>query len=131
MLSGAEERGEVISVALLDVDRFETFDEEHGLMAGDALLRQVAGVLTSSQTGAGAIARYSRDTFLLVFPEKEPEDALLATEKTRSYFDDNPLTLNVKDEALQVTVSLSSGVASFPVQAHDDRDLLRKAQGPC
>lgn len=128
-VESAEETGEVISVALLDVDRFEAFDEEHGLMAGDALLKRVAGVLVSSGTGAGAIARYSRDTFLLIFPGKESEDALLAAERARSYFDTNPLVLNIKDETHRVKISLSSGVASFPVQAHDDRDLLRKAQG--
>ncbi|MEE9199438.1 MAG: GGDEF domain-containing protein [Dehalococcoidia bacterium] len=125
----ANEKDGAISIALLDVDRFEAFDEEHGLMAGDALLRRVAGVLVTSDTGAEAIARYSRDTFLLIFPGKEPEDALLVAERTRAFFDANPPTLEVKGKKLQVQVSLSSGVASFPSQAHDDRDLLRKAQG--
>ena len=39
----AQENDTVISVALLDVDRFQAFDEEYGLMAGDALLKRVAG----------------------------------------------------------------------------------------
>ena len=125
----AQENETVISVALLDVDRFQAFDEKYGLMAGDALLKRVAGVLSAGDTGAETIARYSRDTFLLVFPDTVPEDALLATEKTRSFFDANPLTLNLKDRNVEVQVSLSCGVASFPGQAHDDRDLLRKAQG--
>ena len=125
----ATDNGGTLSIALLDVDRFEAFDEEYGLMAGDALLKQIAGVLTSSDTGADSIARYSRDTFLLIFPGKEPEDALLAADRTRAFFDVNPLTLKVKNKQIQVKVSLSSGVASFPAQAHDDRDLIRKAQG--
>ena len=119
----------VISVALLDIDRFEHFDEEHGLSAGDALLKSVSEILLAAETGAEAISRYSRDTFLLVFPGRGPEDALLAAERVRSFFDTNPLILGHQDEPLEVKVSLSSGVASYPNQAHDDRDLLRKAQG--
>ena len=119
----------VISVALLDIDRFEHFDEEHGLSAGDALLKSVSEIILAAETGADAISRYSRDTFLLVFPGRGPEDALLAAEKVRSFFDTNPLILGHQDEPLEVKVSLSSGVASYPNQAHDDRDLLRKAQG--
>ncbi len=128
-VKAAQEGGGAVSVALLDVDLFESFDADYGLAAGDALLNRISVVLTTSGTGAEAIARYSRDTFLLVFPQKEPEDALLATEKARASFDDNPLDLLVRGEELQVAVSLSSGVASYPAQAHDDRDLLRKAQG--
>ena len=72
----------VISVALLDIDRFEHFDEEHGLSAGDALLKSVSEIILAAETGADAISRYSRDTFLLVFPGRGPEDALLAAEKS-------------------------------------------------
>lgn len=128
VMEAQEEEG-VVSVALLDVDQFETFDTDYGLAAGDALLRQISVILTTSDIGAEAIARYSRDTFLLIFPRKEPEDALLATEKTRASFDASPLDLRVRDEELHVEVSLSSGIASYPAQAHDDRDLIRKAQG--
>ena len=128
VLEAGESEG-VVSVALLDVDQFEAFDVDHGLSTGDALLKEIGNILASSATGAEAIARYSRDTFLLIFPGKEPEDALLASEKARAFFDNNPLNLQVRDAQLQVEVSLSSGVASFPAQAHDDRDLIRKAQG--
>lgn len=125
----AQENDTVISVALLDVDRFQAFDEEYGLMAGDVLLERVAGVLSAGDVGAGTIARYSRDTFLLIFPDTGLKDALLAAEEIRSFFDANPLPLDLKDNNVEVQVSLSCGVASFPGQAHDDRDLLRKAQG--
>ena len=62
----------VISVALLDIDRFEHFDEEHGLSAGDALLKSVSEIILAAETGAEAISRYSRDTFLLSSPAGAP-----------------------------------------------------------
>ena len=89
-----ENSSDIISVALLDIDRFESFDERYGLTAGDALLKTVTEVLVAANTGADAVSRYSRDTFLLIFPKFGPEDTLLATEKVRSFFDTNSLVLN-------------------------------------
>lgn len=128
-VSQAETENGMVSVALLDIDRFEDFDHEQGLKAGDELLKEIATFIKANCPDAAGLARYSRDTFLVMFYGKEPEDAFLMAEKLRSHFDDSPITLHLRDKSVPVKVSLSSGVASFPSQAHDDRDLLRKAQG--
>lgn len=116
-----------LSVALLDVDRFAAFDYEHGLELGDALLAAVADELTKA-TGEGVIlARYSRDTFLLLFPGKSADETFLATEKIRARFDERDLKLKTPDGELVTQVTLSGGVASYPSLAENDRELLRNA----
>ena len=122
--------GGMISVALLDVDRFELFDEEHGLSAGGCIAEgSVGDPAERRDRGRGHLPLQQRH-FSADIPGPGARGCPpLAAEKVRSFFDTNPLTLGHQDDPLEVKVSLSSGVASYPNQAHDDRDLLRKAQG--
>ncbi|MBM2826730.1 MAG: hypothetical protein HW403_794 [Dehalococcoidia bacterium] len=116
-----------LSVALLDVDRFAALDHQYGIEAGDALLREVAKELCQLVGSDVRVARYSRDTFLLIFPGKSADDTFLATEKIRAFFDDRPLQLQTADGLITAQITLSGGVASYPSLADNDRELLRNA----
>ena len=116
-----------LSVALLDVDRFAAFDYEHGLEVGDALLAAIAEELQTAIAPHITLARYSRDTFLLLFPDRSADETFLATEKIRARFDEKELRLKTRDGDLITQVTLSGGVASFPTLAENDRELLRNA----
>ncbi len=116
-----------ISVALLDVDRFAAFDYEHGLEVGDALLAAVADELRKAVAPETHMARYSRDTFLLVFSDRSADETFLNTEKIRARFDDKDLQLQTPHGKLTTSVTMSGGVASYPSLAENDRELLRNA----
>ena len=116
-----------LSLALLDVDRFAAFDHQHGIEMGDALLAEVSRKLPELAGPEVELARYSRDTFLLIYTSKSADEAFLATEKIRAYFDEHDLTLRSREGELTTQITLSGGVASYPTLADNERELLRNA----
>jgi diguanylate cyclase (GGDEF)-like protein len=67
-LEAARAAGDVIGLALVDVDNFRLFNDNHGHEAGDEILRRVAGVLRPGVDDGAELARYGPDEFLLVQP---------------------------------------------------------------
>jgi diguanylate cyclase (GGDEF)-like protein len=118
-----------VSLSLLDVDSFAPFDHEHGIEVGDALLVKLAQELTQRVGESVPVARYSRDTFLLLFLNKQADEAFLATEKIRASFDELPLDLALPTGGVfTAQITLSGGVASYPSAAvQNERELLRQA----
>lgn len=58
-----------ISLLLVDIDLFKQYNDRYGHLAGDACLRQVAGVLQQAlQRPADMLARYGGEEFVLVLP---------------------------------------------------------------
>ena len=116
-----------LSVALLDIDHFAAFDYERGLEVGDALLANVAADLRSAVGPDVIMARYSRDTFLLVWPDRSADESFLATEKLRARFDDREVHLKTAHGEVVTQITMSGGVAAYPSLAENDRELLRNA----
>ncbi len=55
------------------------------------------------------------------------DEAFLTTEKIRATFDTNELQLKTSDGAVHTQITMSSGVASYPNLADNERELIRNA----
>jgi diguanylate cyclase (GGDEF)-like protein len=98
----SQERNRTMAIAMLDVDHFKKFNDEHGHPAGDELLKQLAQLLSHSlRRGEDLVARYGGEEFLIVLPGADDEAAYEVAESMRR---------NVNASELDVTVSL--GVAT-------------------
>lgn len=62
----ARERGEALSLLLLDVDHFKRYNDSHGHQAGDDVLRAVAAVMRESVRPDTLVARYGGEEFAVV-----------------------------------------------------------------
>jgi diguanylate cyclase (GGDEF)-like protein len=71
-------------MALIDVDQFKSYNDAHGHLAGDQVLRAVATQLKERARGGDAIYRYGGDEFLCLFPQQSLEAGAIATERMRS-----------------------------------------------
>lgn len=74
--------GRDYALAMVDVDHFKQFNDNHGHAAGDTVLREVAAVL--KRHGGGSAFRYGGEEFCLVFENRNPADAERACEQARS-----------------------------------------------
>ena len=116
-----------LSVALLDVDRFASFDHQYGIEAGDALLGLIAKELQAAVPESAVLARYSRDTFLVISPGKSADETFLNTERIRARFDEKVMPMQTHDGPINAQITMSGGVASYPALADNERELIRNA----
>jgi diguanylate cyclase (GGDEF)-like protein len=114
-----------LALALLDVDKFKTINDQYGHVTGDSLLIAVAKVI---QTHAGTdvlAGRYGGDEFVIVFLGNEREQAFLTIEQIRQKL--SQTDVSTTDEKIIHGISLSGGVASFPMDGRTENELFRKA----
>ena len=73
-----------LSVLMLDVDHFKQYNDEHGHLAGDEVLKQLAQVLGKAVAeGDELLARYGGEEFVLVLPGTSLENAIERAELIR------------------------------------------------
>src|SRR5690606_8150450 len=58
-----------LSLIMADVDNFKAFNEEHGHLHGDKVLRDCAQSLEANKRGADTVARYGGEEFAIILPE--------------------------------------------------------------
>jgi diguanylate cyclase (GGDEF)-like protein len=69
------EQGTTLSVAILDLDHFKAFNDEHGHQAGDRLLQDAVAAWSEALPEGTMLARYGGEEFALLMPATSPEDA--------------------------------------------------------
>ncbi len=116
-LARAGRQGSELSLALFDVDDFRSANEADGHEVGDDILRRVASVLAESVRLVDTVGRIGGDEFVLVAPGSA--GALVA----RRVQDGIASLPAVAGRA----VSVSAGVARFPVDGTDADGLIAAA----
>ena len=117
--------GHRLALFLIDLERFRNINESLGRAAGDALLKQVAEVLTRFAGDAGLLARVGADLFAAVLPEvKGDGDLARLVEKATAAFLDHPFRLN--DAVFRI--GARGGIALFPDDGADADTLYRNAE---
>ena len=103
----SSDRGRPISVLIVDVDHFKQFNDKHGHLAGDQLLRALATRLSRClRRTEDLVARYGGEEFLAVLPGAELDVARDVAETMRA---------RVEESTLGATISV--GVATLiPVE---------------
>jgi diguanylate cyclase (GGDEF)-like protein/PAS domain S-box-containing protein len=67
--------GSPLCLAIVDIDNFKSYNDAHGHLAGDTVLRDCAAAWDSELRGADTIARFGGEEFLVVLPDCGPDDA--------------------------------------------------------
>src|SRR5262245_24694900 len=75
--------GMLFSVAIFDLDHFKNFNEQHGHMHGDRLLKQVASLLDQQARETDVVTRSGGEEFIVVLPGTELPGATIFAERMR------------------------------------------------
>jgi len=97
--------GTAFAVVFVDVNDFKRFNDEHGHLAGDEVLRQVAAHLMSAVRATDFVARWAGDEFMVLLVGETGAD--LVAETVRRLGEGTELQLQSVPE--RVTVSFSVG----------------------
>lgn len=113
-----------MALMMMDLDDFKQLNDRYGHPAGDAILREVAGILQSSLRSVDVPARYGGEEFAIVCPETTKEQAMVLAERLRSRIAGHELDLG---DGTRLRVTVSIGVAAFPADAGGKSDLVDAA----
>ena len=94
-----------LSVAFIDIDRFKPINDTYGHNSGDAVLRQVAGIIADSVRASDTFGRYGGEEFMLILPETTTEDAVAVAEELRSLVMHEPLRI-AEGQTIKATISI-------------------------
>lgn len=75
--------GDVVAVAMVDIDYFKTVNDEFGHAAGDQVLAAVGRVLAAHLRTGDLVSRYGGEEFLVILPDTPPAGALQVVDRLR------------------------------------------------
>ncbi len=104
LISGARRHGRPLSVAMIDVDRFKSFNDNYGHAVGDRVLQAVAAALHDRMRAEDYLGRWGGEEFLALLPDTDEDAAGPIAERLRSTVD--AVRVPTSGEMLAVTVSL-------------------------
>jgi diguanylate cyclase (GGDEF)-like protein len=115
-----------LSLVMIDVDHFKSFNDTRGHQAGDECLRSVAALLAADrEPGTEVAARYGGEEFAIILPGHDQEAARSRAEKLRAGVEGLRLPHGGSGTAPWVTVSV--GVATLRPGEDDGTSLLAAA----
>ena len=115
---------EPVSLLMLDVDRFKQINDTHGHNIGDQALIWVAKLMKKAAGEDGLPVRYAGDEFIILMPGTPKEKALKVGEGLIKLAHEKPW---LKEMDVELSITLSVGVASAPKDAQNGKDLIHKA----
>ncbi|HWJ62746.1 MAG TPA: GGDEF domain-containing protein [Acidimicrobiales bacterium] len=77
----ATRRGLPMAVALIDLDHFKAFNDQHGHQAGDRLLTSAAAVWSADLRTGDLLARWGGEEFALLMPATDEDEAAAILER--------------------------------------------------
>ncbi len=99
-----------LSLVMLDVDRFKSWNDTYGHQVGDRMLRDVSKVIRDCARQGDLIGRYGGDEFIVALPGCNAEQAVTFAERVRSQVES--LGSIMRESCYDFSLSVSVGVAS-------------------
>ncbi len=113
-----------LSLIFLDLDFFKEVNDSFGHLCGSRLLKEVAQLIIGLIRNVDMACRYGGDEFIVVMPETGKENAVIVAEKIRAAIKDATF---LKGDSINIRLTGSFGVASFPEDAFDKDSLIQMA----
>lgn len=112
-----------LTVIMFDLDHFKRVNDEFGHLAGDYVLKRLAGEVTKKVRKEECFARYGGEEFTIVLPDTTQERGVILAEKIRQMV--STLEFRFEDNTIPVTVSM--GVHQMTEANRDAFGFLKAA----
>lgn len=120
----ARRYGLTLSLIMIDIDNFKKFNDTYGHQVGDTVIQKVAqSIKETVRTGIDIPCRYGGEEMSVILPETRPEEAYHTAERVRERI----ASIVVPHSSGDLRITVSIGVASYPVHSHDRETLIKVA----
>ena len=116
--------GYEFSVLFIDLDHFKQVNDTHGHLIGSKLLAEIGYMIKAQLRLIDFAFRYGGDEFVVVLPQTSKDAALVVARRLR---DTLRKFIFCKEEALNLNVRASMGLATYPHDAKAPHDIIRQA----
>ena len=124
-LERAHFTGDPVTLAMFDIDHFKNYNDSHGHQEGNRVLQKVAELLRKTGRRGDVVARYGGEEFVALLYGAPASDGWRFAEAFRSAVAAQGFPGESAQPLARITVSC--GVATFPLDAQDDIALIKAA----
>lgn len=115
---------EQLAFIMIDLDHFKQYNDRFGHTAGDIVLKTISMILSGLFSKPGDIVcRFGGEEFCVLLPDRTKKKAAQLAEEFREKIEKQ--TIILRRQKTRVTVSV--GVAAFPVDGRTKEELVQKA----
>lgn len=111
------------AVIMVDIDHFKRVNDTYGHQAGDEVLKKIANIIQKTIRKADMAGRYGGEEFALYLHQADRKRAIQAAERLRRFIEQTKFELDGRE----VGVTASLGIACYPTDGRETRDLLERA----
>ena len=117
LVEGARLSDQVVTIAALDVDHFKRINDSHGHAVGDAVLQQLAGLLSERLRSADLLARIGGEEFIAVLVGIDPLQAVEICDRLRLAVAGHDWGALVPGLTVHISVGVAGGMPPQQAQA--------------
>ncbi len=120
----ARRYGSLFSIIFLDLDDLKMVNNFYGHLTGSRTLQEVAKRILSAVRAIDKVVRFGGDEFCIILPETDQEQAIAVANRVRKSLTATSLRL---DADIEISITASFGIASYPTHGLTKDDLIRQA----
>lgn len=118
--------GRPLSLLMIDIDWFKLYNDYHGHMKGDQVLKKIGKLFKANLKITDKVYRYGGEEFAILLPETNREQAIIVAERLREkvyneYFEGE------SESQPNKKITISIGIATYPLDADSIEDLIKCA----
>jgi len=111
VMTDAKTRNEPLSLLMMDIDHFKSFNDKYGHVTGDQVLRLVALSIKQNVKGKDVAARFGGEEFVVALPNTSLQSAITVADHIRRAVMAKELVRRSDNQRLgRVTISIGAAV---------------------
>lgn len=124
-LEECERDGQPMCVAMADVDNFKLLNDVHGHLAGDEVLKQIAGVIAGAIRKEDIVGRYGGDEFLFILRRMDRAQGERLMTRVAAAVEETAAAIPGLEKPIPLRISW--GLAAYPEDGSSRRALISRA----